>query len=154
MPGVARIAALCAITGMALASFAMFPREMAAQQVTVASAQVTPTVFHWTGPDSGKVLLMVEIADLPAAVRSAASRAQVRVADGAGRMYTPYGMAVASLGEGSTLIPEYLQVPSARRAKPRYLYLVAPGVTRFVLHVPARHPVPFTASLATGAFRQ
>ena len=154
MPDVARVAAFRSWAGMLLVSSALLPRPIAAQQVTVASAQVTTTVLHRTGPDSGKVLLMVEIADLPAAVRSASSRGQVKVADEEGRMYTPYGMAVTSLAEGSSVIPDYLQAPGVRRARPRYLYLVAPGMTRFVLHVPARQPVLFKASSAAGAFRQ
>lgn len=154
MPGAARSVVLRSLTGALLLSSTLLGRSSAAQQVSVASARITSTVRSWPGADSGKVSLSVEIADLPGAVRSGRSRDQIKVADEVGRMYTPVGVGFRSLDAGTSLVPEYLQTPSARRSRPHYLFLVPPGNMRFVLHVPSREPVEFTASLAARAFRQ
>lgn len=153
MTGATRSAAFYSLTGALLLSSTLPVREVAAQQVHVASARVMSPVSHWTGLDSGKVLLSVEIADLPRAVQSAGSRDPVKVADETGRTYTPVGVAYRSLENSNSLVPEYLQTPSARRTRPQYMFLVPAGKTRFVLHVPSRQPVPFTASFAAGALR-
>ena len=154
MRGATRLTAVRLCTVTMLLSPVVLGRVVAAQQVRVASARVASTVSQWSGPQSGKVILSVEIADLPSAVRSVRSRDQIRVADDDGRMYTPMGVAYRSLGNSNSLVPEYLQTSSARRTRPQYLFLVPPGQTRFVLHVPSRQPVPFSASVDARAFRQ
>ena len=154
MPGAARSVVLRSLTGALLLSSTLLGRQSAAQQVSVASARITSTVRSWTGADSGKVLLSVEIADLPGAVRSARSRDKIKVADEDGRIYTPVGVGFRSLDHRSSLVPEYLQTASARRMRPQYMFLVPPGNMRFVLHVTSQQPVEFTASVAAGAFRQ
>lgn len=154
MPGPHTLIAarLCTVT--MLLSYVLPGRGVAAQQVSVASARVASTISQWPSPQSGRVILLVEIADLPSAVRSARSRDQIRVADDVGRMYTPMGIAYRSLDISNSLVPEYLQTPSARRTRPHYLFLVPPGQTRFVLHVPSRRPVPFTASVDARAVQR
>ena len=154
MPGVPRLTAVRLCTVTTLLSSVVLGRGVAAQQVSVASARVASAVSQWPGPQSGNVILSIEIADLPNAVRSVRSRDRIRVADDVGRMYTPMGIAYRSLDNSNSLVPEYLQTPSARRTRPQYLFLVPPGQTRFVLHVPSRQPVPFTASVDARAFRE
>ena len=153
MLGAVRSAVLRSVTGAMLLGSTLVGRQVAAQQVNVASARVTSTALNWTGPDSGKALLSVEIVGLPGRAQSASSRDQVKVADDVGHTYTPVGIAVGPLGSIYSLVPEYLQSPGASRSRPQYLFFVPPGKTRFVLHVPSRQPVAFTASFPAGALR-
>ena len=152
MPGVSRSAALRSLTGALLLSSALLVRQGAAQQVSVASARVSSTVVQRAGPFD-RVLLAVEIVGLRGAAQTGRSRDQVKVTDDLGGTYTPVGIAVQSLENSNSLVPEYLQVPSARRTRPRHLFLVPPGKTHFVLHVTSHQPVSFNASVTAGPLR-
>src|SRR6185503_7403769 len=154
MTGADRSAALRSLTGAVLLSAVLLSRQSAAQQVKVASARISSTTRDWKGRDSGRVVLSVEIAELPGAIRSGRSRDQISVSDEVGHVYTPVGVAFRSFDRGYSLLPEYLQTPMARRMRPLYFFSVPGGNARFVLHVPSREPVAFTATLAARASRQ
>ena len=136
-----RYSTVCLLMSIAAANAAI------AQPVVVRSARVSPTVFRYSGPDSGRVMLVVEIAGLTSRVWWTGTRSQVAVVDDFGRRYTPISVGVRN-AESSNGVPDYLLVPSARKA-PQYLFLVEPGMTRFELLSPSSRSIRFIATVAS-----
>jgi hypothetical protein len=120
------------------------PRNGGAQQNIVVSGRLSPRVLG-VGPDSGKVLLMVEVAGLGPTAQMAIKRDLVKVVDTAGHAYTLTGIAGQPV-ESTTLVAEYPRLP-IRRTPPRYLFLVPPGTTQFELRMSSIPPMRFTASV-------
>ena len=152
MPGFARSSLLRSLIGLALLSSTSVAQRGQSAQLNVVSARLSSTGFLRSGPDSGKVILAVEIANLPAAIQSVQLRERVKVTDDAGRTYTPVGVGGGSVGSINSMVPEYLQASNVRRTRPQYMFFVPAGTTRFVLHVPSQSPVPFIASVTAGKF--
>jgi len=134
-------------TAAFLLGMVVVSREGAAQGITV-SARVSAGPVSWTGSDSSKAVLSLEISGLPPIPQAPLRHHKVKLVDEAGRTYTPVGIAIPA-GEigGPSLAADFLRAHSTRNTTPKYLFFVPPGVTRFELQLPSIRPVRFTASV-------
>ena len=134
-------------TAALLLGIVVVSREGAAQGITV-SARISGGPLFRSGPDSGKALLSLEILGLAPIPQAPLRLDMVKIADEAGRTYTPWGIAIQPVeSTGVSLAAEFLRAHSTRSTTPRYLFAVPPGTTRFELQLLSIRPVRFTASV-------